>query len=541
MLGLIPVAVIAVFLTQHVSNYAGDIQSFVTTLWRFCKESAVRYLWPPPAKVCEHQQRREQMEAALWEVRARTYRQSVQFMVHAAAFGVVGMIHDTYLNPSWNEMFSLFSMASVYVAHHSVCKGKLKLNAMNLRGIYILFYTSFFFFVLFKSSSKTVESGRAVIDQGFNSGSRMIMSVIFIDTLTAVPAQLLISVAETLVHARHSQSSEETLLFAWMQIIMSAGIIIFSVVLEFWVTSHLTSLMDTESMVCSFRRMLRGVSDGDLMLSEDLRIAEDSDCLKHLLMTQSKFKGKDFERLLVEEEVDRFQEFIKQSMAEAHKPEEQRTQTPPCLRLSLRGASDLRVGVDVWHVSMPGRKDGVRHLLALREDSEARRQAPDASGKTPEMNSPSSTCAGEGPEPSECSMSQKSSTSMLMSFPELVQMTLCVDTSTHWFDIEQAHLSFVRQPQSSDHSMPSLRRLVRATDWETVRAKLKAVEEGALEEIRLRLVDDAKRVMIANQVQVSTFKPPHGSSSIKLCLQFSELVFEENKCHREQNLAAINE
>jgi len=24
-------------------------------------------------------------------------------------------------------------------------------------------------------------------------------------------------------------------------------------------------------MVCSFRRMLRGVSDGDLMLSEDLR------------------------------------------------------------------------------------------------------------------------------------------------------------------------------------------------------------------------------------------------------------------------------
>jgi hypothetical protein len=41
--------------------------------------------------------------------------------------------------------------------------------------------------------------------------------------------------------------------------------------MRFWVTSHLTSLMDTESMVCSFRRMLRGVSDGDLMLSEDLR------------------------------------------------------------------------------------------------------------------------------------------------------------------------------------------------------------------------------------------------------------------------------
>eukprot|EP00435_Cladocopium_sp_Y103_P000141 s2658_g1.t1 len=381
MLSLVPVAVIVVFLTQHVVSYAGDIQSFVTMVWRFCKDSAVRYLWPPRTKACQHQQRREQIEAAMWEVRARTYRQSVQFMVHAAAFGVVGMTQELYLNPSWNEMFSLFSMAFVYVAHHSVCKGKLKLNAMNLRGIYMVFYTSFFLFVLAKSSSKTaLESGRAVIDQGFNSGSRMIMSVIFIDTLTALPAQLMISLAETVVHAKHSQSTEEILLFAWMQIIVSAGIIGFSVVLEFWVTSHLTSLMDTESMVCSFRRMLRGVSDGEVMLSEDLRIAEDSDCLKHLLMTQSKFKGKDFERLLVEEEVDRFQEFMKQSMAEAHKPEEQRTKTPPCLRISLRGASDLRVGVDVWHVSMPGRKDGVRHLLALREDSEARCQAPDACG-----------------------------------------------------------------------------------------------------------------------------------------------------------------
>ncbi len=33
----------------------------------------------------------------------------------------------------------------------------------------------------------------------------------------------------------------------------------------------------------------------------------------------------------------------------------------------------------------------------------------------------------------ECSWSQKSSASMMISsFPELVDMTLCVDTSTHW-------------------------------------------------------------------------------------------------------------
>ena len=46
-----------------------------------------------------------------------------------------------------------------------------------IRCCCLRFYTSFFFFVLFKSPSKTGESGRAAIDQGFNAGGRMIMSV----------------------------------------------------------------------------------------------------------------------------------------------------------------------------------------------------------------------------------------------------------------------------------------------------------------------------------------------------------------------------
>lgn len=39
---------------------------------------------------------------------------------------------------------------------------------------------------------------------------------------------------------------------------------------RFWVTSHITALMDTECMVMSFRRMLRGVSDGEVILTEEL-------------------------------------------------------------------------------------------------------------------------------------------------------------------------------------------------------------------------------------------------------------------------------
>lgn len=39
------------------------------------------------------------------------------------------------------------------------------------------------------------------------------------------------------------------------------------------------------------------------------------------------------------------------------------------------------------------------------------------------------------------------------------------------------------------------------TKWSDHSNHFEAVEEGALEEMRLRLVDDAKRVMIANQAQ----------------------------------------
>jgi hypothetical protein len=191
-------------------------------------------------------------------------------------------------------------------------------------------------------------------------------------------------------------------------------------------------------MVSSFRRMLRGVSDGEVLLNEEMHVCEDADCLKHLLMTQGNFQGKHFERLLVPEEICRFQEFLKQSMAEERKPEEERTKTPPCLRISLRGASDIRVGVDLWHVLMPGRKDGMLHLLVLREDSEARATLPNAMAKcrvplghTSSFSTGASDSGDGGDqgdrEPSESAyMSQKSCTSLVQNFPALVDMTLCV-------------------------------------------------------------------------------------------------------------------
>ena len=65
------------------------------------------------------------------------------------------------------------------------------------------------------------------------------------------------------------------------------------------------------------------------------------------------------------------------------------------------------------------------------------------------------------------------SNSFIQLCKELQEMALLVDATTPLFDVEQAHLSFLRQSDEADSGMLSLRRLVRPTDWGTVQAQLR--------------------------------------------------------------------
>lgn len=65
---------------------------------------------------------------------------------------------------------------------------------------------------------------------------------------------------------------------------MVASAIFIDVVLK----GRIEALLDTadaESLVTSFRKMLRGVCDGEVLLDSDLRVATESQCLKHLILT----------------------------------------------------------------------------------------------------------------------------------------------------------------------------------------------------------------------------------------------------------------
>eukprot|EP00913_Durusdinium_trenchii_P025032 g23497.t1 len=67
---------------------------------------------------------------------------------------------------------------------------------------------------------------------------------------------------------------------------------------------------DAESLLSSFRRVLRGVCDGDVLLDSQMNVAQESQCLRHLILTDVSLKGKSFEHLLVDDEQrTRFREF----------------------------------------------------------------------------------------------------------------------------------------------------------------------------------------------------------------------------------------
>eukprot|EP00435_Cladocopium_sp_Y103_P017795 s4315_g4.t1 len=214
---------------------------------------------------------------------------------------------------------------------------------------------------------------------------------------------------------------------------------------------------------------------------------------------------------------------------------------PPCLRVSLKGAGH-RIGVDLFHVKMPHLFGALAVNLSKIDAFQAFAEAaPDSTPALPRTEENGTKTAGVGSSVahSDRSVPQVSSNSLIQICPELQEMTLLVDASTPLLDVEQAHLSFVRLGDEFNCSMPSLRRIVRPTDWGTVRSDLRefaltagnmqsAAQQKDVLKMKLRFQDDAKRCVEARDVQVSAFSPPAsacGSEPMlrKLCLQIGGL------------------
>ncbi|CAE7296858.1 unnamed protein product [Symbiodinium natans] len=123
---------------------------------------------------------------------------------------------------------------------------------------------------------------------------------------------------------------------------------------------------DAESLMFSFRSMLRGVGDGEVLLDSNLRIHGEADCLQQLLMTSKKLEGRPFVEVLHKSDHEHFKDFL--ALASSQEKVAAKGHVPPCLRVSLLHAVDTWVHADIYHVpiaKLPGRRDGFVKASAL--------------------------------------------------------------------------------------------------------------------------------------------------------------------------------
>lgn len=311
-------------------------------------------------------------------------------------------------------------------------------------------------------------------------------------------------------------------------------------------------------MITGFRRVIKGLCDGDLLLDSDFRVCGSATCLQRLLGTQAEFVGLPLCDWMEAESQQPFVDFIAASSAEGHD-----ASAPRCLRVAFKAGEGASVSVDLFHVAIPDLQvpGGKHHLLALAEDA---RPLPDAEVE----DCPASQRSGlERPARDEAGDLAASLTSVsadcIQAFKELVELNLFLDPYQHGReddslldDVLEAHFKFQRQ-ETTPHigrGMPTLRRFVHPRDWEMVDQYLEQVVSRVrtsptverfpaldLGPLLLRLPGEAKSYIYAKCVTVSLgsegveeedksdarAQPVERSSRLRIHLQVSEFYTGE--------------
>lgn len=545
MVAPVAVACVVIFLVAHFRTMGPD-------LWLAMVQT--RILMPKDKDTLEETRMKERIEEGLLEVRQKTYVLCARLFVHVMAGSLLVLLKIYVDDPIDPHLWSLLVPSIVYCQHWLVGSGKIQPSTKQVRLLALCNYVQFATMPILDTLLQVPQS---VVTEKFVLANRFVLTTAFLDTRLTAAGQLLFFIAS--VSNNLLGYGKESL---GMNVIEESQIWIanlgLSAILEYLVCCRVRASLETAestSLLSGFRRMLRGVCDGEVLLDHQLNVQGKAECLKHLLMNSSEMHGKDFQQLLMPEEHERFLSFLRESAARPTGPGG--LETPPCLRLSFRSSMNVRVRADIFHVPVPQLlgEEKPYHLLAIREDVESRHHPECADvANVPEVSSnweklPGLSllrCATAGG--SHCSSvgSSSGASSAWQPVPELSQVMLMVDAVSPQLEVEQAHLSFLRGADSKASSaLPALRELIRPTEWETVRGEVEQLmrsdENGRLHlrHVRFRL-PDAKEYFVAERVEISM---AGDSSKPQLLLHLEDFAKESRPSRKRPPsvLAGISE
>ena len=435
------------------------------------------------------------VEEEMIKIRQSNYKFITRCFSHITFLAGIGLVLHAALACRLDSVAFAGCSVVAYAQHVIVSKNLVNLTPERLKFLTWLMHTMQIVLIMASGASET--GFQFAVWQGFHWVTRFALIVAFLDPGFSIPFQFIFTLAEMSVYFVVFEPSSVHLGSLFIsQFFMIAINIASSVYIDLLLRRRIYALLDTadaESLVSSFRQMLRGVCDGEVLLDSHMNVAQESDCLKHLILTSVSLKGRSFERLLVPDEVPRFSEFIKSSTESCCAPESKHSSTPGCLRVSFRGSAGIRVAADIYHVPISG-LFGARepyHLIAFKEDLECRPQPDAAEDSLPaELLLTGQSHAADFLQKDNTSVISASTgrSSCAHGCPELQEMTLLVDADTLLQDVQEAHLKFRRCEAPDDlgaglqSSMPSLRKLVKPTDWEKIRSTVATFVERALQD-----------------------------------------------------------
>ncbi|CAJ1361079.1 unnamed protein product, partial [Effrenium voratum] len=428
----------------------------------------------------EQSVKERQASELLWDVRAQIFVMVVTSFGMQLVVGSILVFGYLWLKEMTYETAS--RLAPVIAVYPFMCAAaKMDHSPSRLKAYFALQHGCM---VLISSALPGLSDTDALAIEGFLIACRFTLALMFVNIKLTIPAQILLSAVE--IQRRWGVMSSAVLLREFGVLVC---IIYIAAILEFHLQAHIKVLCESaesESMLSCFRRLIRGVCDGDVLLDSQLKIHGEPNCLKHLLMTKTPLHGKPFENLLDEDAKTRFAELVASTKTEEMKE----SSVPPCLRASLRGSNDIKVGVDLFHVSVPkyfGARDAY-HLIAFREDTESR--IPEAAanlGELPQWNDHLKGVrmarAASKRTLAESSVCSSSRSETFAELPELKEITLLVDASSISLDVVQAHFRFGRvsglgRQAEMGAQMPCLHSLLRPTDRATVMGYVKQFAES---------------------------------------------------------------
>ena len=422
------------------------------------------------------------MEEEMMKARQSNFKLQSRFLSYLGV--VMGCLfwHQAYEAPSFQTITWAIAHTGCYIQQIVVANGFIELTPQRLK-----FFTSVVHVVLLImiiSTAGAANTFEFVVMQILQTSVRFLLVFACLDPWVSIPFQLLYSMADTAVYLFFFEESIEywaTLCCAqfWVWVNSMACSVFMDVTLRGRIYALLNTA-DAESLVSSFRRMLRGVCDGEVLLDSRMMVAQESECLKNLILTDVSLVGRSFCHLLADGDRDRFNGFIKSSLQASGMPDSKHVAPPFCSRVSLCGSAGVRVSVDIFHVPVPGLFGAkeAHHLIALKEDVESRPLPEAEEGSLPtQLLWRQQGYYGTGTDTASES-SGPGAVDASPGCPDLEEMTLLVSVGTELQDVLEAHVRFERReevgdvPSALQSSMPSLRKLVKPTDWENIRSEV---------------------------------------------------------------------